>query len=128
MSDDIQFITDREGNRTGAILSLELLEKIVLGTEHEDLILVPVAYEPGENDEVTIPHGVVNYLHPDGYTTLLTAWRLYRGIDVVVAADAIGLGVEEFINLEVTPTDQINPSALTDLATLYECSPEQFTQ
>lgn len=113
----IQFITDAEGNRVSAVISIELFNRLVAERELAEFY-EPVPYVADDNDDETIPGAVVNIRHENN-VPLHAAWRLYRGYSQEYVAEALGITQAGVSNMKKRAKPQ--KATLEKLARIYDC-------
>lgn len=118
----IQFLTDAEGNRTSAVIPIELYNKLVAESELEEFF-EPVPYAADDNDDETIPGEVVDISH-DSAVPLHAAWRMYRGYSQDQVAEALGITQAGVSQMEKRAKPQ--KATLEKLARIYDCRVKQL--
>ncbi|WP_225988006.1 helix-turn-helix domain-containing protein [Leclercia adecarboxylata] len=114
---------DEHGNRTSAVLPIEMYQELLDAAERED-DYVTVPYVSREDDNETIPHDVISIMI-DEQVTLQAAWRIYRRMSQVEVAEKLGIKQSAVSQLEKSANPRSN--TLSKLAELYECRPSQLT-
>lgn len=122
MSTTIQFLTDEKGNRTSAVIPIQMYEQIMqkIGGEEE---LEALPYVAGDNDDETIPHEVLKILRSEN-SPLHVAWRIYRGYSQLYVAEQLGLTQSGVSKLE--SRNKPHKATLEKLAALYDCRVTQL--
>lgn len=118
----IQFLTDERGNRTGAVIPIELFNKLVAG-RHLDEVFEPLPYKAGSDDDETIPHDVMKISRRQS-VPLHVAWRLHRQMSQEEVANKLGITQAGVSKLESRKKPQ--KQTLEKLAALYDCRTSQL--
>ena len=118
----IQFLTDAEGNRTSAVIPIELFNKLVAESQLEEFF-EPVPYDADDNDDETIPGAVVD-IQLDQKVPLHVAWRLHRGYSQEYVAEALGITQAGVSMMEKRAKPQ--KATREKLAQIYNCRETQL--
>ena len=118
----IQFLTDERGNRTGAVIPIELFNKL-MAERHLDDVFESVPYEVGPDDDETIPHDVMKISRRQS-VPLHVAWRLHRHLSQEEVANKLGITQAGVSKLESRKKPQ--KQTLEKLAALYGCRTSQL--
>lgn len=117
MSAQIQFLTDEQGNRTSAVIPIELYDRLVANMDGEEE-LEELPYVSGANDDEVIPHEV-GKIHRRQKVPLHVAWRIYRGLSQQQVAEALDVSQAAISNLESRRKPQAK--TLEKLSVIYNC-------
>lgn len=120
----IQIINDRNGQPEYAVVPYEMYLRMCAESDVDELY-ESIPYEADEHDDVTIPNEVVG-IQINMDSSLLAAWRVYRGMSQKDVADKLGITQAAVSQLESAGS---KPQRRTreKLAALYDCKPEQLT-
>ncbi|MGP2484606.1 helix-turn-helix domain-containing protein [Pantoea eucalypti] len=118
----IQFLTDECGNRTGAVIPIELFNRLMAG-RHLDDVFEPLTYKAGPDDDETIPHDVMKISRRQS-VPLHVAWRLHRQMSQEEVANKLGITQAGVSKLESRKKPQ--KQTLEKLAALYDCRTSQL--
>lgn len=99
------------------------LEELLRSADMANVTEQSVPYEAGDNDEETIPGGVVDIRHGER-VTLHKAWRLYRKMSLEAVAELLGITVEALEHIETLSV--VHPITLQKLAVVYSCRVTQM--
>ncbi|MHA6313622.1 MULTISPECIES: helix-turn-helix domain-containing protein [Pantoea] len=119
----IQFLTDDRGNRTSAVIPIELFNKLMAESHLSEEAFEPVPYQAGPDDDETIPHEVLKISRRQS-VPLHVAWRLHRKMSQEDVATALGITQAGVSKLESRKKPQ--KQTLEKLATLYQCRTTQL--
>lgn len=118
----IQFLTDADGNRTSAVIPIELFNKLAAESDLAEFF-EPVPYEADDNDDETIPGNVVD-IKLANKVPLHVAWRLHRGYSQEYVAEALNITQAGVSNMEKRAKPQ--RATLEKLARIYDCRVTQL--
>lgn len=126
----LQYIQDNKGNDLFVVLPVEEYQRLqhykYIATQDNDdeKSWEDVAYEVAANDDVAIPHEVIDIMIEQD-VSLLAAWRHYRGLSQYAVANKTGLTQSAISQAEKKGS---KPQLKTSerLALIYECQPEQL--
>ncbi|WP_313652780.1 helix-turn-helix transcriptional regulator [Pantoea sp.] len=118
----IQFLTDERGNRTGAVIPIELFNRLMADRHLED-VFEALPCKAGPDDDETIPHDVMKISRRQS-VPLHVAWRLYRQMSQEEVAKILGITQAGVSMLESRKKPQ--KKTLEKLAALYDCRTTQL--
>ncbi|MGK3144071.1 helix-turn-helix domain-containing protein [Pantoea sp. C2G6] len=118
----IQFLTDERGNRTGAVIPIELFNKL-MAESHLEEAFESVPYKAGPDDDDLIPHDVLKISRRQ-LVPLHVAWRLHREMSQEEVARQLGITQAGVSKLESRKKPQ--KQTLEKLAALYRCKTTQL--
>lgn len=128
---NLQYIRDEAGKPLFVILPMAEYEKLAdvdeFGFPYDDETetdLIDVEYEAADNDNATIPHGVVKAKF-ESSVNLLGAWRIYRGLSQQEVAEKLGISQGAISQME-QPDNKPQKKTLEKFSKIYGCEVEQM--
>ncbi|TNH07026.1 transcriptional regulator [Testudinibacter sp. TR-2022] len=126
----LQYIQDNSGKNLFVVLPIEEYQKLqnykqiaTLDDDNESN-WEEVPYQASSNDDVTIPHEVMNIMFEQNIS-LLAAWRQFRGLSQYTVAEQTGL-TQSAISQAEKKGSKPQQKTCERLAVVYGCLAEQL--